>query len=134
MIAPAHTPVMLERVADLLAPALSGDPAVVVDATVGLGGHAQVLLTRHPKLVLVGLDRDPQALAHSRARLATFAPRVHLAHARYDQLPAVLGEAGLSTVQGVLFDLGVSSLQIDSDARGFAYSRDAPLDMRMDPT
>lgn len=134
MIAPAHVPVMLGRVVELLAPALSADSAVVVDATVGLGGHAEALLARHPTLVLVGLDRDPQALARSRDRLIDFADRVRLVHARYDELPAVLRDVGASTVRGVLFDLGVSSLQLDEDSRGFTYSRNAPLDMRMDPT
>jgi 16S rRNA (cytosine1402-N4)-methyltransferase len=108
--------------------------AVVVDATVGLGGHAAALLAAHPRIHLVGLDRDPEALASSRRRLAEFADRVELVHAVYDELSAVLDRLGRLPVAGVLFDLGVSSLQLDSDARGFAYSRDAPLDMRMDPT
>jgi 16S rRNA (cytosine1402-N4)-methyltransferase len=126
--------VMLQRVLDLLAPALSEPAAVVVDATVGLGGHAQALLEAHPDLRLIGLDRDPAALERSAARLAGFGSRVRLVHTRYDALPEVLDEAGVRRLDAALFDLGVSSLQLDDDVRGFAYSRDTPLDMRMDPT
>ena len=134
-----HVPVLLERCLELLAPALdlstsAGRPAVHVDATLGLGGHAAAVLAAHPRAVLVGLDRDPEALAHARHRLAAYAERTHLVHAVYDELPEVLGELGIGAVDGVLFDLGVSSLQLDAPDRGFAYSRDAPLDMRMDPT
>jgi 16S rRNA (cytosine1402-N4)-methyltransferase len=129
-----HVPVMLQRVLDLLAPALSEPAAVVVDATVGLGGHAQALLEAHPDLRLIGLDRDPAALERSAARLAGFGSRVRLVHTRYDALPEVLDEAGVRRLDAALFDLGVSSLQLDDDVRGFAYSRDTPLDMRMDPT
>jgi len=125
---------MLERVLGLLAPAVTGPAAVVVDATVGLGGHAEALLRRFPGVRLVGLDRDPQALALCTARLADFAGRTTLVHAVYDDLPAVLERLGLPHVQGVLFDLGVSSLQLDAAQRGFAYAQDAPLDMRMDQT
>ncbi len=129
-----HTPVLSDRVVALLAPALGEPGAVVIDATVGLAGHASALLAASPDVRLVGLDRDPQALGQSRARLAAEDDRVTLVHAVYDQLPAVLDMLGLAEVHGVLFDLGVSSLQLDSDERGFSYSRDAPLDMRMDPT
>jgi len=131
-----HVPVALPRVAELLAPALraAGDQAVLVDATLGLGGHSAALLAAHPQLVLVGLDRDEEALAVARRRLAAFADRIHLVHAVYDQIADVLGELGLPRVHGVLFDLGVSSLQLDADARGFSYSRDSDLDMRMDPS
>jgi len=125
---------MLTRVLDLLGPALSAPTAVVVDATVGLGGHAEAMLAAHPELRLIGLDRDPAALERSAARLAAFGPRVTLVHTRYDALPRVLDEAGVRRLDAALFDLGVSSLQLDEDARGFAYSRDTPLDMRMDPT
>lgn len=131
---PTHVPVLLDEVVGLLRPALLGRPAVVVDATIGLGGHAQALLDEHPELELVGLDRDPQALAASRERLAPYARRVHLAHVVYDALPDVLDDLGLDGVDGVFFDLGVSSMQIDTHHRGFAYATDAPLDMRMDPT
>ena len=130
-----HVPVLLDRVLGLLAPALTGQPALVVDATLGLGGHAEALLAAHPQLTLIGLDRDPEALARSEARLAGFGARVHLVHAVYDQMPDVLAGLGLPRrygVDGILFDLGVSSLQLDVVERGFAYALDAPLDMRMD--
>ncbi len=131
--APAHLPVMLERCVGLLAPALGDPAAVVVDCTLGMGGHAEALLTGTPAR-LVGLDRDPEALRRSAARLSSYAGRITLVHAVYDELPAVLAGLGLDRVQGVLFDLGVSSLQLDEVDRGFAYAQDAPLDMRMDPT
>ncbi|HEV7192234.1 MAG TPA: 16S rRNA (cytosine(1402)-N(4))-methyltransferase RsmH [Jatrophihabitantaceae bacterium] len=127
-----HVPVLLDRVLTLLAPAIADRPAVVVDATLGLGGHAEALLSAHPELTLVGLDRDPAALTRSRDRLARFGPRVHLVHAVYDQMPEVLAGLGMPGVEGVLFDLGVSSMQLDVAERGFAYAQDAPLDMRMD--
>jgi 16S rRNA (cytosine1402-N4)-methyltransferase len=125
--------VLPERVLALLAPALADHPAVAVDATLGLGGHADALLAAHPELTLVGLDRDPQALALSHERLARYGDRVHLVHAVYDAMPEALAGLGFAKVNGVLFDLGVSSLQIDEAQRGFAYAHDAPLDMRMDP-
>jgi len=128
-----HEPVMLDRVLELFAPALDDREAVLVDATVGLGGHADALLRRHPALRLIGLDRDPEALARSRERLAPHGGRVHLVHAVYDRLPDVLADLGVPRVDGVLFDLGVSSIQLDVPERGFAYSADVPLDMRMDP-
>ncbi len=129
-----HTPVLLERCLELLAPALSRDdrPAVHLDATLGLGGHAEAVLRQHPTAVLVGLDRDPGALRLAAARLAGYADRTHLVHAVYDQLPAVLDGLGYAQLDGALFDLGVSSMQLDEQARGFSYARDAPLDMRMD--
>ncbi len=129
-----HVPVMRDRVLALLAPSLEHDAAVVVDCTLGLAGHAEALLAGHPLLRLVGLDRDPQAMRLAETRLAPFAERVTLVHAVYDELPAVLDRLGLDRVDGVLFDLGVSSLQLDEPSRGFAYAYDAPLDMRMDPT
>ena len=131
---PAHVPVLLERCVALLAPALGAPGAVVVDCTVGMGGHAEALLLAAPDCRLVGLDRDPEALRRSGERLARVGGRVTLVHAGYDELPAVLAGLGLECVQGVLFDLGVSSLQFDEADRGFAYAQDAPLDMRMDPT
>ena len=130
---PAHIPVLLDRCVGLLAPALLSADDVVVDCTLGMGGHAEALLTRTPAR-LVGLDRDPEALRRSTARLAPFGERVTLVHAVYDALPQVLAELGLASVQGILFDLGVSSLQLDEADRGFSYAQDAPLDMRMDPT
>lgn len=126
-------PVLLDRVLALLAPALERPSAVCVDATLGLGGHADALLTAHPRLTLVGIDRDSAALARTRDRLARHGDRVHLVHAVYDELPEVLAGLGLPRVDGILFDLGVSSMQLDQAERGFAYSKDAPLDMRMNP-
>ncbi|GAB3142115.1 16S rRNA (cytosine(1402)-N(4))-methyltransferase RsmH [Micromonospora sonneratiae] len=130
-----HIPVLLERCVELLAPALNrGDRTVHVDATLGLGGHAESILDRFPNTVLIGLDRDPEALAHARARLTRYADRIHLVHAVYDELPEVLDRLGYDRIDGALFDLGVSSLQLDAPDRGFAYAREAPLDMRMDQT
>lgn len=134
MTEPAHVPVLLERCVGLLAPALTEPGSVVVDCTLGMGGHAEALLAAAPQCRLVGLDRDPEALRRSGARLAPYAERITLVHAVYDELPRVLADLGLDCVQGVLFDLGVSSLQLDEAERGFAYAHDAPLDMRMDPT
>ena len=125
---------MRDRVIALLAPALQGAGAVLVDATLGLGGHAEHALASFPDLRLIGLDRDPEALRLSADRLAPFGERVTLVHAVYDELPEVLAGLGHRHVQGILFDLGVSSMQLDEADRGFAYSQDAPLDMRMDPT
>jgi 16S rRNA (cytosine1402-N4)-methyltransferase len=127
-----HIPVLLDRVLALLAPALLDHESTLIDATLGLGGHAEALLAAHPQLTLIGIDRDPEALRRTGDRLAPFGTRVHLVHAVYDELPSVLAEFGLSQVDGVLFDLGVSSMQLDLAERGFSYSRDAPLDMRMD--
>jgi len=129
-----HVPVLLERTVELLAPALDRPGAVLVDATLGLGGHAEAFLERFPELVFVGLDRDPVALSLSGERLARFGDRVHLVHTVYDQIAEVLDELGIGDVAGVLFDLGVSSMQLDRVERGFSYSKDAPLDMRMDGT
>ena len=129
-----HVPVLLERCLELLGPALQAPGAVVVDATLGLGGHSEALLRAHPRARLVALDRDLDALERARARLAEFADRATLVHAVYDELPEVLDRLGIARVQGALFDLGVSSMQLDRAERGFAYAQDAPLDMRMDQT
>jgi len=129
-----HVPVLVDRVVALLGPALERPGSVLVDATLGLGGHSHAFLDRYPDLRLIGLDRDEQALARSRDRLDAHAERITLVHAVYDRLPEVVGDLGLSHVDAVLFDLGVSSLQLDDAGRGFAYSQDAPLDMRMDQT
>ena len=129
-----HVPVLLDRCVDLLAPALSAPGAVVVDATLGLGGHSQALLERCPKARLVGIDRDPQALELAAARLEPWSQRTTFVRSVYDALPEVLEDLGIDAVQGVLLDLGVSSLQLDETGRGFSYAQDAPLDMRMDPT
>ncbi|WP_338372053.1 16S rRNA (cytosine(1402)-N(4))-methyltransferase, partial [Enterococcus faecium] len=124
-----HTPVLLVRCVELLAPSLHADGAVLVDATLGMGGHSEALLERFPNIRLVGLDRDTDALRIAGERLARFRDRVTLVHTVYDEIG--LHAQGAS---GILFDLGVSSLQLDEAERGFAYSKDAPLDMRMDQT
>ncbi len=129
-----HTPVLLDRCLALLAPAVSRPNAVAIDATLGLGGHSEALLRGFPELTVVGIDRDPKALSLSAARLAPFADRIHFVHAVYDKIPEVIDSLGFPSVDGVLFDLGVSSMQLDERERGFAYAQDAPLDMRMDPT
>jgi 16S rRNA (cytosine1402-N4)-methyltransferase len=133
---PVHVPVLLERVTELLAPACSAEGAVLVDATLGLAGHALAMLDAHPGLRLIGLDRDPEARAEAGRRIAAagHSDRATLVPAVFDELPDVLARLGIDEVQGVLFDLGVSSLQLDRPERGFSYSVDAPLDMRMDPS
>jgi 16S rRNA (cytosine1402-N4)-methyltransferase len=130
--AAGHVPVLRDRVLALLGPALEPEGAVLVDATLGRAGHARALLAAHPGLSLVGIDADETAIDESRQRLTDFAGRVTLVRAFYDELPAILARLGLRSVQGILFDLGVSSPQLDDRERGFAYSYDAPLDMRMD--
>jgi len=129
-----HVPVMLERVVALLAPALSRPGAVVVDATLGLGGHSEAFLRQFPDVRLIGLDRDPAALRLAGDRLAPYQERITLVHAVYDELPRVLADLDVPAIDGILFDLGVSSMQLDEAERGFAYAQDAPLDMRMDST
>jgi 16S rRNA (cytosine1402-N4)-methyltransferase len=129
-----HVPVMLQRCLDLLAPALADPGAVVVDCTLGLGGHSEALLATFPAARLIALDRDREALRLSGERLAPYGERATLVHAVYDELPEVLDRLSVPRVQGVLFDLGVSSMQLDEAGRGFAYAQDAPLDMRMDQT
>ena len=140
-----HVPVLLDRCVELLKPALTrrgpdGSGAVLVDATLGAGGHAERFLTELPGLRLIGLDRDPNALWIAGERLAPFADRVLLARTRFDGIEGVLAESGYwasesgqPEIDGILFDLGVSSMQLDRTERGFSYSADAPLDMRMDP-
>ncbi|GAA1693236.1 16S rRNA (cytosine(1402)-N(4))-methyltransferase RsmH [Microcella alkalica] len=129
-----HTPVLLERTLELLGPALEREGAVLVDATLGLGGHTEAALTRFPALTVVGLDRDTDALAASIARLAPFGDRFRPVHTVYDGIERALAALGIDEVDAVLFDLGVSSMQLDEAERGFAYAQDAPLDMRMDRT
>lgn len=131
---PLHVPVMLDRIVDLLAPALDRPGAVFVDGTLGLGGHSEAILAACPNARLVGVDRDTTALERSAARLAPYADRVHLVHAVYSEIPRALDEAGAAGADAVLLDLGVSSPQLDETDRGFAYAHDAPLDMRMDRT
>lgn len=137
MSRPSHVPVLLDRVVALLAPALEREPArptVLIDCTLGLGGHSEAVLERIPDARVVGIDRDPTALELAGGRLAPFGDRFTGVHAVYDEIPDVLDDLGLATVDAVLFDLGVSSMQLDLRERGFAYAEDAPLDMRMDGT
>ena len=131
---PAHVPVLLDRVVALVAPPLQQPGAILVDATLGLGGHTEAVLTRCPEAHVVGVDRDVHALELAGERLAPYAERTTLVHAVYDEIPDVLADLGIAAVQGVLFDLGVSSMQLDRRERGFAYAEDAPLDMRMNDT
>ena len=126
-----HQPVMRREVVEVLAEVPDG---LVVDATVGGGGHADALLARAPHLRLLGLDRDPDALRASAERLAGHGDRVVLRHARFDALGDVLDEIGIGEISACLFDLGVSSAQLDRPERGFSYRLDGPLDMRMDPS
>ncbi|MGZ5388666.1 MAG: 16S rRNA (cytosine(1402)-N(4))-methyltransferase RsmH, partial [Aeromicrobium sp.] len=133
MTEPSHVPVLLDRVLDLLSPSLIKPGSVVVDATLGLGGHAEALLTEFPDVHVIGIDRDPVALDRARTRLEPFGDRVTYAQAVYDEIGEVVSAAGHDHVAGVLFDLGVSSMQLDVADRGFSYSQDAPLDMRMNP-
>jgi len=127
-----HLPVLRGRVVELLGPALAQPGAVYVDGTLGMGGHALAVLEAFPQVRLVGIDRDTEALDLARQRLSAHADRLTLVHAVYDELASVLDSLGLRTVDAALFDLGVSSLQLDEEDRGFAYRVDAPLDMRMD--
>ena len=135
MAGPQHVPVLADRVTALLAPALAGPGAVLVDATLGRAGHARALLDACPSLMLVGIDADLAAIESARELLAPYAGRVTLVHARYDEIPAIVAALPAPVqLMGLLFDLGVSSPQLDDPARGFAYAQDAPLDMRMDRT
>ncbi|PFG35888.1 16S rRNA (cytosine1402-N4)-methyltransferase [Flavimobilis soli] len=129
-----HVPVLLQRCVDLLAPALAAPGAVLVDCTLGMGGHTEAVLEQLPAARVVGIDRDTQALELASRRLERFGDRFTPVHAVYDEIADVVADQGLSKVQGVLMDLGVSSLQLDEADRGFAYAQDAPLDMRMDAT
>jgi 16S rRNA (cytosine1402-N4)-methyltransferase len=129
-----HASVLLERTIDLLGPALGRPGAVLVDCTLGLGGHSEAFLEAFPELHLVGLDRDPNAIELAGRRLERFSNRIDLVHCVYDEVDEALDGLGIDGVDGVLFDLGVSSMQLDRVERGFSYSKDAPLDMRMDDT
>jgi 16S rRNA (cytosine1402-N4)-methyltransferase len=137
-----HVPVLVGRVTALLAPALTGQGAVLIDATLGRAGHALALLEAYPGLLLIGIDADLAAIGAARELLAPYSDRVTLVHARYDEIPAIVARqdqmrqdrGSQHQIMGLLFDLGVSSPQLDDPERGFAYARDAPLDMRMDRT
>ena len=124
-----HEPVLLQEILELLRP--SPDDGILVDATVGLGGHSEALLRRHPRLRLLAIDRDPEALERSRERLRPFADRVTFAGGRHEQLIEILKQHGIERASGLLADLGVSSMQLDDARRGFSFRYDAPLDMRM---
>ena len=128
-----HVSVMRDRCVDLLSPAIaaSSNP-VVVDATLGLGGHTEALLQKFPHLTVIGIDRDLDAIAKATERLAPFADRLKIAHSTFDGIADVVARFGYTKIDGALFDLGVSSMQLDQAERGFSYSQDAPLDMRMD--
>ena len=131
-----HVPVLLRECLDMLAPAIERPGAVLVDGTLGMGGHTEGALERFEELTVIGIDRDPQAIELASARLQRFGTRFRPVHTTYDNIDAAVEEqlgAG-ARVDGVLMDLGVSSLQLDEADRGFAYSKDAPLDMRMDAT
>jgi len=132
-ISELHEPVLLQRCLDVLGPALTKPGAILVDCTLGLGGHSEAFLKNFPDLTLIGIDRDPSALALAGERLAVFGDRVHLVHAIYDEIADVVHELGFKQVDAILLDLGVSSMQLDEADRGFAYSYEAPLDMRMNP-
>ncbi|NUR06942.1 MAG: 16S rRNA (cytosine(1402)-N(4))-methyltransferase RsmH [Nocardioidaceae bacterium] len=137
MTDPRHVPVLLDRVVALVAPALDRsdrERTLFVDATLGLGGHSEAVLGRFPRAHVIGIDRDTHALDRSRTRLAPYGERVTFVHAVYDEIGDVLADLGHRSVDGVLFDLGVSSMQLDVRERGFAYAEDAPLDMRMNDT
>lgn len=128
-----HTPVLAQRCLDLLAPAVEHPGAVMIDATLGMGGHTEAALLRFPELTVIGIDRDPQAIALASERLSTFGSRFQAVHTTYDHIDEVAAQYGRDgLVDGILMDLGVSSLQLDDAERGFSYARPAALDMRMD--
>ena len=130
-----HIPVLLDECMDMMAPALTDDGAVLVDCTLGMGGHSEAALKRFPNIHLIGIDRDPQAISLASERLAPFADRFTAVHTTYDHVDEVVATyAPAGKADAILMDLGVSSLQLDEAERGFSYSADAPLDMRMDPT
>lgn len=128
-----HIPVALEQCIDLLTPAIKNkSKPVLIDATLGLAGHAKEFLKRFENLQVIGIDRDSSALEIAKSNLIQYADRVTFIHNTYDQIQAGLDKAGFNLADAILFDLGVSSMQLDQAERGFSYSQDAPLDMRMD--
>lgn len=126
-----HTPVALDYAIEVLGPALQGNSPVMVDGTLGLGGHTEAFLEKFQNLTVIGIDRDEKALELAATRLGRFGNRVKFAHAIYSEVGQVLEAEGITSVDAILLDLGVSSMQLDEAERGFAYSFDAPLDMRM---
>ncbi|MFW7413939.1 16S rRNA (cytosine(1402)-N(4))-methyltransferase RsmH [Demequina sp. SO4-18] len=126
-----HQPVLLQRCVDLLAPSLDRDGAVAIDGTLGMGGHTEALLEQCPRVTVVGIDRDHEAIEIASERLSRFGDRFVAHHAEYDDIAGALAQVGADAADGILLDLGVSSLQIDEADRGFSYAQDAPLDMRM---
>lgn len=130
-----HISVALDRCIELLTPAINKSTSpVFVDATLGLGGHSFEMLKMFPNLTLVGIDRDTSAIEKASTRLSEFGNRVHIAHSVFDHFNEVVKSFGFEKIDAALFDLGVSSMQLDVAERGFSYSQDAPLDMRMDQT
>jgi 16S rRNA (cytosine1402-N4)-methyltransferase len=130
-----HVSVALDRCIELLTPAIQNSTSpVFVDATLGLGGHSYEMLNRFPNLTLIGIDRDTSAIEKASARLSEFGNRVNIAHSVFDHFSEVVKTFGFEKIDAALFDLGVSSMQLDVAERGFSYSQDAPLDMRMDQT
>jgi 16S rRNA (cytosine1402-N4)-methyltransferase len=130
-----HVSVMRDRCVDLLSPAIAASTnPVVVDATLGLGGHTEALLQKFPHLTVIGIDRDLDAIGKATARLTPFGDRLKTAHSTFDGIAHIVSSFGYKHIDGALFDLGVSSMQLDQPERGFSYSQDAPLDMRMDRT
>jgi 16S rRNA (cytosine1402-N4)-methyltransferase len=128
-----HTPVALDRCIALLSPAIESNAnPIIIDATLGMGGHSKALLLKYPNLKIIALDRDLSAIKVATDNLSDVIDRIEIVHAVYDELSAVLAKLGIEKVDGILFDLGVSSMQLDQADRGFAYSQEAPLDMRMD--
>ena len=124
-----HTSVLLDETIELIAP----QPGqIIVDATLGLGGHARAILERHPGITLIGLDQDAEAIGFAKANLKEYEDRVSVVHTNFANIAAAVAGAGIASVDGVIADLGVSSLQFDSESRGFSFRFDAPLDMRMD--
>lgn len=124
-----HEPVLLEPILEYLEP--NRADGVLVDATVGLGGHTEALLERHPEIRLIAIDRDPEALARSRERLSRFGDRVTFVRERHESLIDILKQSGVDSISGLLADLGVSSMQLDDASRGFSFRFEGPLDMRM---
>jgi len=126
-----HEPVLFQEILDFLRP--NREDGTLVDATVGLGGHAEGLLERHPRIRLLAVDRDPEALERSRQRLSRFGDRVTLVRGRHESLIDILKQQQIERVSGLLADLGVSSMQLDDASRGFSFRFEGPLDMRMGP-